>query len=223
VDLDSGALVAVTLQPADKGDPETLRETLRETAGNLAEVERDEEAADELDEDLMSEAVLDKGYHSNDTLTLLDFIGVRAYASEPDRGQRNWEDKDYERFCVYGNRRRIRGNRGKALLRQRGEKVERTFAHLCETGGMRRTHLRHRENILKRLLIHTGGFNNLSLILRRQHGFGEPRRMRDGCGAVNTALSGLFTACVNAVQRLFGIHGRPDHLGSPIHVVPSAA
>jgi transposase len=222
VDLDSGVLVAVTLQPADKGDPETLRETVRETAGNLAEVERDEEAADELDEDLMSEAVLDKGYHSNETLMVLDFIGMRSYASEPARGRRDWEDKDYERYCVYGNRRRIRGNRGKALLRQRGEKVERTFAHMYETGGMRRTHLRHRENILKRVLIHASGFN-LSLILRRQHGFGKPRRLQDGYRVAEPALSRLFKACVNTIQRLFGVQGRPDHLGSPIHIVPNAA
>lgn len=222
VDLDSGALVAVTLQPADKGDPETLRETVRETAGNLAEVERDEEAADELDEDLMSEAVLDKGYHSNETLMVLDFIGMRSYASEPARGRRDWEDKDYERYCVYGNRRRIRGNRGKALLRQRGEKVERTFAHMYETGGMRRTHLRHRENILKRVLIHASGFN-LSLVLRRQHGFGKPRRLQDGYRAVNTALSGLCTAWVNAIQRLFGVRDRPNNFWRPAHVVQSAA
>jgi len=222
VDLDSGALVAVTLQPADEGDSETLRETLAETAGNLAEVERDEEAADEVDEDLMSEAILDKGYHSNDTLMLLDFIGVRSYASEPDRGRRKWEDKEYERYCVYGNRRRIRGNRGKALLRQRGEKVERTFAHLYETGGMRRTHLRHRENILKRLLIHAGGFN-LSLILRRQHGIGKPRGLQDGYRDGKPTLSRLFTVCANTIQRLFGLQGRPNTNGSRMSIVPVAA
>ena len=75
---------------------------------------------------------------------------------------------------MYGNRRRISGDRGKQLLRQRGELVERSFAHAYETGGMRRVHLRGRENILKRVLIHIGGFN-LSLVMRQLLGKGTPR------------------------------------------------
>lgn len=202
VDMDSGAVVAVTLQGADKGDSQTLPETLRETAGNLAAVEQDDEAAPQLDEDTMSKAVLDKGYHSNGTLMLLDFIGVRAYVSEPDRGRRDWtgEDKEYAQQCVYGNRRRIRRDYGKALLRQRGEKVERTFAHLYETGAMRRTHLRHHPNIHKRLLIHAGGFN-LSLVLRELTGFGKPRTLQDAYREGRAALSSLLTLCGDAIER----------------------
>jgi len=203
VDMDSGALVAVTLQGADKGDPQTLPETLRETAGNLAAVENDEETAEALDEDTMCQAVLDKGYHSNDTLVLMDAIGVRAYVSEPDRGRRSWqgEDKEYARHCVYANRRRIRGEHGKALMRQRGEKVERTFAHMYETGAMRRTHLRHHDNILKRLLIHAGGYN-LSLVLRGQTGIGKPRVLQDARKGLQTTFAGILGACKNALNRL---------------------
>lgn len=204
VDMDSGALVAVTLQAADQGDTETLPETLRETAGNLSALEKDPETAEALDEDAMSNAVADKGYHSNDTLLLMDAIGVRAYVSEPDRGRRCWkgEDKEYARHCVYANRRRIRGAHGKALLRRRGEKVERTFAHLYETGAMRRTHLRHRDNILKRLLIHAGGYN-LSLVLRRQTGIGKPRTLQDVRQGLQRSFSGLVTACKKALNRLY--------------------
>jgi transposase len=203
VDIESGAVIAVTLQGADKGDTQTLPETLRETAGNLAAVEQDEEAAPELDENPMSKAVLDKGYHSNETLMLLDFIGARAYVSEPDRGRRDWkgDDKEYAQQCVYGNRRRIRGDHGKALLRQRGEKVERSFAHLYETGAMRRTHLRRHQNILKRLLIHAGGFN-LSLVLRKQTGFGKPRTLQDACREGRAALFALLSPCWNAIERI---------------------
>ena len=201
VDMDSGAIVALTLQGADHGDTETLPETLRETAGNLAALEEDEETAEELDEDTMSTGVLDKGYHSNDTLILMDAIGMRAYVSEPDRGRRRWkgEDKEYARHCVYANRRRIRGTHGKALLRQRGEKVERSFAHLYETGAMRRTHLRHHGNILKRLLIHAGGYN-LSLVLRQLTGFGKPRTLQDAYRGMQATLCVLFTACWKAIK-----------------------
>ena len=206
VDMESGAVVAVTLQGADKGDPETLVETLRETAGNLAALEADEEIAEELDANTMGLGVMDKGYHSNDTLMLLDAIGMRAYVSEPDRGRRSWkgDDKEYARHCVYANRRRIRGTHGKALLRQRGEKVERTFAHLYETGAMRRTHLRHQDNILKRLLIHAGGYN-LSLVLRRLTGIGKPRTLQDTCREVRAGLCGLLVACWKATMGILGV------------------
>jgi hypothetical protein len=90
----------------------------------------------------IKEVVADKGYHSNQELVGLEAVGVRSYISEPDRGRRNWKDHPEARAAVYRNRRRIRGARGKRLLRQRGERLERPFAHLYETGRMRRAHLR---------------------------------------------------------------------------------
>ena len=126
----------------------------------------------------LMELVTDKGYHSNEIVTDLAELGVRSYICEPNRGRRNWTDKDKQRDAVYANRRRIRGDRGKRLLRQRGVMLERPFAHCYETGGMRRLHLRGRENILKRLLIHVGGFN-LSLVLRQDLGKGTPRGLQD--------------------------------------------
>ena len=132
-----------------------------------------------------------KGYHSNGTLTALADAEVRTYISEPDRGQRNWKGKPEAQAAVYGNRRRIRGEHGKELLRRRGELVERSFAHAYETGGMRRVHLRGRENILKRVLIHLGGFN-LSLVMRQLLGKGTPR-----------GLQGLSADAVLAFLRLW--------------------
>ena len=120
---------------------------------------------------------LDKGYHSNEVLAELADWKVRSYCSEPERGRRRWEGKQEEQAAVYGNRRRIRGERGKRLLRQRGEKLERSFAHLYETGGMRRVHLRRHPNILKRLLVHVAAFN-LGLVMRRLLGRGTPRGLQ---------------------------------------------
>ncbi len=73
---------------------------------------------------------------------------VRSYISEPDRGRRCWKQDPEAQQAVYGNRRRIKGDHGKELLRRRGELVERSFAHAYETGGMRRLHLRGHDNIL---------------------------------------------------------------------------
>ena len=105
--------------------------------------------------------------------------GVRSYIPEKkQKGQRHWKGKQAEQQAVYANRRRVRGDYGKSLLRRRGELVERSFAHCYETGGMRRTHLRGHENILKRQLVHVGAFN-LSLILRQVLGAGTPRQWKD--------------------------------------------
>src|SRR5260370_33056802 len=95
--------------------------------------------------------------------------------------------KEEEKAAVYQNRRRIRGERGKRLLRQRGELVERSFAHLYETGAMRRTHLPRHDNIIKRLLIHASAFN-LGLMMRKAYGCGTPRRLRDAAQAWLLAL-----------------------------------
>src|SRR5262249_57808294 len=98
----------------------------------------------------------DKGYHSNQTMIDLAAVEGRSSISEPDRGRRAWSNPPETQGPVYGNRRRVRGARGKRLLRRRGEYVERTFAHLYDTGGLRRTHLRGHQNLLKRWLIHAG-------------------------------------------------------------------
>jgi len=188
VDLDSGAIVSVTLQPADRDDHQSIAVTLEETFETLLDV-REQDGQVELP----SEVVADKGYHSNDVCTDVRSMGTRSYISEPARGRRVWTDsktgqvKSAERDAVYANRRRIRGRRGKSLLRKRGELLERPFAHCYETGGMRRTHLRGHPNILKRLLIHVAGFN-LGLLMRSMFGIGKPRSLQNGLSAAVLAV-----------------------------------
>lgn len=186
VDLDSGALVAVTLQDADQGDTTTLVETAIAAAEQV-------EAAHAATPDAAGpqEIVADKGYHSNETLVDLAAVGMRSYISEPDRGRRDWSDAPDAQAPVYGNRRRIRGARGGRLRRRRAELAERSFAHLYETGGMRRTHLRGHDNILKRLLIHGGGFN-LGLLMRRDMGIGKPRRLQGRLAAALAVLIAVW-------------------------------
>ena len=100
-----------------------------------------------------------QGYHSNETLVALAALGIRSYVSQPDRGRHRWRGQSMARAAVYANRRRIRGARGRRLLRQRGERLERPHAHLYETGRLRRVHLRGHANVLKRLLaVAVGGW-----------------------------------------------------------------
>jgi transposase len=177
VDLETGAVVAVTVQGADRGDTTTVKETFIEAAEQLEEVGKEPAADERINAQGLEEVVTDKGYHSGARLVDLREIGVRSYIPEPKRKRRHWQGKAGERAAVYANRRRIRGERGKQLLRRRGELLERSFAHVYDTGGMRRTYLRGHRNILKRLLIHVAAFN-LSLILRQQLGVGTPRSLQ---------------------------------------------
>jgi len=167
VDLDTGALIAVTLHGADVGDTTSVLATTLTAAEQLAVVQASPPTA----------LVGDRGYHSNDTLLTLQALGLRAYLVEPDRGRRCWRDAPEAQGPVYGNRRRVSGARGRRLMRRRGEYVERTFAHVYDTGGLRRLHLRGHPNILKRLIVHAGAFN-LGLLMRHVIGRGTPRGLQ---------------------------------------------
>jgi IS5 family transposase len=188
VDLETGAVVAVTLQGADEGDTTTIIETA------IAAAEQLEDAQAEVDEpQRLDEIIADKGYHSNQTMVDLEAVGIRSYIAEPDRGRRDWSKAPDAQAPVYGNRRRIRGRRGRRLMRSRGERIERSFAHVYDTGGMRRTHLRGHTNILKRLLIHVSGFN-LGLIMRHLIGVGTARGLQDRRPAVIATLLVLLAS-----------------------------
>jgi len=210
VDLDTGAVVAVTLQGADRGDTKTVDETLGEAGMAVAEqVEREAELrpkqVPKVNRAGIEEMVTDKGYHSGAVVQRLKSYKVRSYIPEKkQKGRRNWAGKQAEQQAVYANRRRVRGEYGKSLLRRRGELVERSFAHCYETGGMRRCHLRGHKNILKRQLIHVGAFN-LSLILRKLLGAGTPRELKNRAGQVFLRLLrllGILLELGKAVSRI---------------------
>jgi transposase len=191
VDLETGAIVAVTLQGADQGDTTTISETATAAAEQVEDAQAEIETPQALEE-----IVADKGYHSNQTMIDLAAVQIRSYIAEPDRGRRDWSEEPDAQAPVYRNRRRMRGRRGRRLMRRRGETIERSFAHLYDTGGMRRTHLRGHTNILKRLLIHAGGFN-LGLVMRHRIGVGTPR-----------GLQGRVAALVVTLVALMGVVGR---------------
>jgi transposase len=183
VDMDTGAVVAVTLQAADLGDTTTVKETLAEAGIRVAELIEREAETQPLEEPRVNlggieEVVADKGYHSGPLLKQRRETGVRTYIPEKKQaGKRHWVGKEAEQEAVYANRQRLQRPKGKQLLRKRGELIERTFAHCYETGGMRRTQLRKHHNILKRLLVHVAGMN-LGLLLRSLYGVGTPRSLQ---------------------------------------------
>jgi transposase len=222
VDMATGAIVAVTVQGADQGDTTTIEKTLEEAGTQIEEVHRRTGCCHA---DGLQEVVADKGYHSTAVLLDIENGGLRPYVSEPDRGRRKWEGDITGRKAVYANRRRNRGARGQRLHRLRGERAERPFAHLFRTGSMRRTHLRGHENILKRLLLHSGAFN-LGLVMRKAFGVGTPRGLQGRLRALLALFAHLWQR-LTAVPEPLRLHQPPTHtsphLGSAVRHRPSEA
>ena len=195
IDLETGAIVGATVQDADDGDTTTIQRTLPEAAEQLEALAAVTDGAVVV----IDEVVADKGYHSRATVRDLEMLKIRTYISEPDRGRQSWADRA-ERDAVYANRRRIRGGRGKRLLRRRGELLERPCAHLYETGGLRRAHVRGHENVLKRLLVHAGAFN-LGFWMRMLFRIGTPRALQGRMATVAAALNALRRLTFEATVR----------------------
>jgi transposase len=176
VDLETEIVVAAPIYHGNVGDSDTMADSLMEAQTNLWE------AGIEVE---IKEAPADKGYHATDTLELADWLNIRTYIPEPKRkGKRNWRNVPEEkRRAVINNRRRIRSAKSKRLQRLRSERVERTFAHICETGGARRTWLGGIEKVQKRYLIAVVA-HNLGLIMRKLFGMGTPRGLQAEGGLV---------------------------------------
>jgi transposase len=212
------------LQESAVGDPATLADTLVMTTENLAALKDDERVADKVSDDFMDEAVLDKGYHSKQTLLDLEEMDVRSYASEPKRGPQKWDDQADAQSAVYGNRRRVKGERGKKLLRSRGEKLERTFAHCYETGAMRHLYLRKRENIAKRVLIHAAGCN-IGIMMRVKYGLRKPRSHSAGLFAIFFGFWSLLMGWAEVMRAILRGASKIPHSASIIRPAhrPSAS
>lgn len=195
VDLETGVVVAAEVYHADEADTATIGRTLEGAAGNILEaVAGDDSECSDGDADADSvidacvEVVADKGYQKTSLLLDLEEDGYRTYI--PERAQaRCWKGKSPDIIRVVRNARaRNRRAKAKALHRLRGELVERVFAHVCETGGGRRTRLRGLDNMRKRYLIQVAALN-LSILMRAITGKGTPR------GLAEKAVSVILSSC----------------------------
>ena len=176
VDVVSEAIVATTVTFADKSDPQSAPATLSLAEANMALAGSKTEIA---------EVVMDKGYHDNGWLAELAEQGLRTYIPERRQKIRRWTNKPAEHESAFrANRRRVRGNKGRQLNRWRSERCERTFAHVCETGGGRRSWLRGQANVSKAHTLKCAAYN-LGLLLRKVWGMSKPR-------SAETRAAGLF-------------------------------
>lgn len=208
VDLDSDLLLAAEIHLGDAGDTQTLFDSVLEAQVNL------EQAGSEA---CIEEVAADKGYHAAEPLELFESDGLRTYIPEPRRKHPlRWTDKPagYQ-HAVYENRRRVRRAKGKQLQRTRSELCERTFAHVCDSGGMRRSWLRGLVEVTKRYLI-AAAAHNLGRILRTLFGIGKPRALQ-GSGGFAALVYLMIPVIVHGLDRI------ACHWAAPLLTLPGPA
>ena len=200
VDLESQVIVAPLITHADRSDPQSAPLTLTVAQANLVLAGS---AA------TVQEVVLDKGYHDNQWLVSCQEQGVRTYIPERRQKTRLWADKPVEQEAAFrANRRRVRGDKGRRLNRWRSERCERTFAHVCETGGGRRSWLRGIKNVTKAYTVKCAAYN-LGLLLRKAFGMSKPRNAEEGgAGLFSAFLAWLLSAAVIAHRKWMQQLGR---------------
>jgi hypothetical protein len=194
VDLDSGLIVAAAIEPAGSSDAETIKGRAIDAQVNLIRAGSDQ---------AVEEAVADKGYHKTESIEWLEHGGIRSYIPEKkERGKRQWHKWTAEQNKAYrANRRRTKGKRGRALMRRRGELVERSFAHVCETGGARRAWIRGTEEVTKYYHLRALAFN-LGVMLRLLFGIGKPRVLQDGIERLIAGIFSIFRAWAASIRQV---------------------
>jgi len=202
VDLKSELILAAEIRPADHGDTQTMVDSVLKAQENLDQAKLDVE---------IEEAAADKGYHASETIELCDSLGLRTYVPEPKlKHPRVWTDKpDGFQRAVYENRRRMRRAKGRRLGRLRSERVERSFAHVCDSGGMRRSWLKGVLDVTKRYVI-AAAAHNLGRVLLKLFGVGKPKTLQGGYGGSSLrALAQLLTVAMPwVVARLADLRRR---------------
>jgi transposase len=198
VDLETNAILAAEIYAGDHADSQTLEDSVNHAQTNLNEAQTGAEIQD---------VAADKGYHATEQLTVMaEQTPYRTYIPEPElKHNRRWTDKPAEqKDAVYANRRRVKGQRGKQMQRQRSEYVERTFAHVCETGGARRTWLRGLEKVQKRYLL-AAAAHNIGVLMRKLFQMGTPRGLQKYVDDLFGSARAVYLVCLATWQRIVAL------------------
>jgi hypothetical protein len=204
VDLETNAILAAEIYAGDHADSQTLEDSVNHAQTNLNEAETGAEIQD---------VAADKGYHATEQLTAMaEHTPYRTYIPEPElKHNRRWTDKpDEQKEAVYANRRRVKGERGRQMQRQRSEFVERTFAHVCETGGARRTWLRGMEKVQKRYLL-AAAAHNIGVLMRKLFQMGTPRGLQKYVDDLFGSARAVYLVCLATWQRIVAPAKFPNH------------
>jgi transposase len=197
VDLETNAILAAEIYAGDHADSQTLEDSVNHAQTNLNEAQTGAEIQD---------VAADKGYHATEQLTsITQHTSYRTYIPEPElQHNRRWTDKPAEqKAAVYANRRRVKGERGRRMQRRRSEYVERTFAHVCETGGARRTWLRGLEKVQKRYLL-AAAAHNIGVLMRKLFQMGTPRGLQEMMDDLLGSARAVYLVCLATWQKFVG-------------------
>jgi transposase len=200
VDLDTEVIVAIRIHPADQGDTQTLAGTLAHAEAMLDLVGAAPTPA------APAELIADTGYHSRAGLKALeDGAWTTRIAERQQKGFARWHGDAAARRAVYNNRARLTSRVARTAFKLRGEKVERSFAHILDVGALRRTWLRGVANVEKRYTIQVAAYN-LGLVMRHRFGAGTPRQ------AAAAACFVFFRYNLGAITSFsFGLPSRATH------------
>jgi transposase len=197
VDLETNAILAAEIYAGDHADSQTLEDSVNHAQTNLNEAQTGAEIQD---------VAADKGYHATEQLTsITQHTPYRTYIPEPElKHNRRWTDKPAEqKAAVYANRRRVKGERGRRMQRRRSEFVERTFAHVCETGGARRTWLRGLEKVQKRYLL-AAAAHNIGVLMRKLFQMGTPRGLQEIVDDLLGSARAIYLVCLATWRKFVG-------------------
>jgi transposase len=198
VDLETNAILAAEIYAGDHADSQTLEDSVNHAQTHLNEAQTGAEIKD---------VAADKGYHATEQLTVLaEHTPYRTYIPEPElKHNRRWTDKPAEqKDAVYANRRRVKGERGRQMQRQRSEYVERTFAHVCETGGARRTWLRGMEKVQKRYLL-AAAAHNIGVLMRKLFQMGTPRGLQKYVDDLFGSARTVYLVCLATWRQIVAL------------------
>jgi transposase len=194
VDLDTGAIVQADVHPGDQADHKEMATRVLEAQQTI------NQATGEKPDTLTATSVTsDKGYYAVGELQALQHEGIRTVISDPIDNRRVDKLEPAEQRAVRGAKRSVKSKSGKELLRRRGMHIERSFAHILDAGGMRRTTLRGWENLNKRFKL-AAAFYNLSQLMRKLFGFGTPKQLAAAMERGGRALLGCLAFILTLVQ-----------------------
>ena len=171
VDLDTGAIVQAQVHTGDQADHKEMATRVLEAQQNINKA-----AGEKLDTLTVNTVTSDKGYYAVNELQALQQEDIRTVIADPIDTRRLDKLEPDQKKAVQAAQRSVKSKSGKDLLRRRGMHIERSFAHILDCGGMRRTTLRGWENLNKRFKLAAAVYN-LSQLMRKLFGIGTPKQL----------------------------------------------
>jgi transposase len=202
VDLDTGGIVQAQVHAGDQADHKEMATRVLEAQQNINQA-----TGEKLDTLTVNTVTSDKGYYAVNEMQALQQEDIRTVIADPIDNRRLDKLETDQKKAVQAARRSVKSKSGKDLLRRRGMHIERSFAHILDCGGMRRTTLRGWENLNKRFKL-AAAFYNLSQLMRKLFGIGTPKQLAASGRLLFLQFTYLLVVTARIVHRYTSAHIR---------------